>query len=80
MFCSKHVDVKRHSVYFPEIKKNICRIFFGFEFISFPNSVVLSAVTCIHHKNYTIIQELKELPYCDFYRSETQTSVFGPFL
>ena len=21
MFCSKHVDVKRHSVYFPEIKK-----------------------------------------------------------
>ena len=37
MFCSKHVDVKRHSVYFPEIKKNICRIFFGFEFISFPN-------------------------------------------
>ena len=23
MFCSKHVDVKRHSVYFPEIKKNL---------------------------------------------------------
>ena len=23
MFCSKHVDVKRHSVYFPEIKKTI---------------------------------------------------------
>ena len=21
MFCSKHVDVKRHSVYFPEIRK-----------------------------------------------------------
>ena len=23
MLCSKHVDVKRHSVYFPEIKKKI---------------------------------------------------------
>ena len=23
MFCSKHVDVKRHSVCFPEIEKNI---------------------------------------------------------
>ena len=51
MFCSKHVDVKRHSVYFPEIKKNICRIFFGFEFISFPNRGVLSAAPC----RYTFI-------------------------
>jgi len=48
MFCSKHIDVKRHSVYFSEIKKNICRIFFGFKFISFPNRGVLSAVPCIY--------------------------------
>jgi len=47
MFCAKHVDVKRHSVYFPEKKENICRIFFGFEFISFPNRGVLSAAPCI---------------------------------
>jgi hypothetical protein len=47
MFCSKHVEVKRHSVYFPEVKKNICRIFFGFEFISFPNRGLLSAAPCI---------------------------------
>jgi hypothetical protein len=33
-------------VYFPEIKKNICHIFFGFEFISFPNRGLLSAATC----------------------------------
>jgi hypothetical protein len=46
MFCSKHVDVKWNSVYFPEIKNNICRIFFGFEFISFPNRGVLSVEPC----------------------------------
>ena len=23
MFCSKHVDVKRHSVFFPEIEKHL---------------------------------------------------------
>jgi hypothetical protein len=53
MFCSKHVDVKWHSVvdlkrdsvYFPETK-NISRIFFGFEFISFPNRGLLSAAPC----------------------------------
>ena len=44
MFCSKHVDVKRHSVCFPEIKKIF--IFFGFEFISFPNRGFLSAAPC----------------------------------
>ena len=47
MFCSKHVDVKGYSVCFPEIKKNICRIFFSFEFISFPNRGLLSAASCI---------------------------------
>ena len=49
MFCSKHVDVKRHSVCFPEIEKNICRIFFRFEFIRFSNRRVLSAAPCITH-------------------------------
>jgi len=47
MFCSKHVDVKWHSVCFPGIEKNICRIFFGFEFICFSNRGVLSAAPCI---------------------------------
>ena len=28
-------------------KKTICRIFFGFEFISFPNRGVLAAAPCI---------------------------------
>ena len=50
MFCSKHVDVKRHSVCFTEIEKNICRIFFGFEFIRFSNRGVLSAAPCICQK------------------------------
>jgi len=59
MFCSKHVDVKRNSVYFPEIKKkkNICRIFFGFEFISFPNRGVLSAAPCIYFFSTNISTE-----------------------
>ena len=46
MICSKHIDVKRHSVCFPRIEKNICSIFFGFEFIRFSNRGVLSAATC----------------------------------
>ena len=45
MFCSKHVDVKQHSVYFPEIKH--LPIFFCFEFISLINRGLLSAAPCI---------------------------------
>ena len=43
---SKHDDVKRNFVYFTEIK-NICRNFFGFDFISFQNRGDLSAAPCI---------------------------------
>jgi len=39
---SKHIDVKRHSVFFPEIEKHL-PIFFDFEFIRFSNRGVLSA-------------------------------------
>jgi len=46
MICSKHVDVKRHSVCFPEIEKYL-PVFFGFEFIRFSNRGVLSAASCI---------------------------------
>jgi len=42
----KHIDIKRHSVFFPEIE-NICRIFFDFEFIRFLNRGVLSAASCM---------------------------------
>jgi len=45
MFCSKDIDVKRHSMFFPEIEK-LCRIFFGFEFIRFSNRGVISAAPC----------------------------------
>jgi len=41
-------------VYFPEIKKNICRIFFGFEFISFPNRGLLSAAPCNCRLNWCV--------------------------
>jgi len=37
MFCSKHVDVKRHSVYFPELKKK-------FDVSSFVSNLLASQI------------------------------------
>jgi len=47
MFCSKTRWCKTAFCVLSRNKKNICRVFFGFEFISFPNRGVLSASSCI---------------------------------
>jgi len=46
MFYSKYIDIKQHSVCFPEIEKYV-PIFFDFEFIRFSNRGVLSAAPFI---------------------------------
>jgi len=46
IICSKHIDVKWYSVYFPEIEKHLPYLL-GFEFIRFSNRGVLSAASCI---------------------------------
>jgi len=36
MFCSEHVDVKRHSVFFPEIEKHLPYLSLGEFFLLHP--------------------------------------------